>query len=495
MSLQDLIRSLLTRRPASEAEELQSDPEGGPGGHAVDSGVGRKAGSASATEVRTHLLDELERDALAALRDGITAAATARPEPDDDLRGPVDVPRDLPPADILALQDRATAPLGRSLRPLASALVASVTGGDPDRHPDVASSVAGVREATEQLARAGGARRARRKQLDRVVARDVGTLLREVAAEHHGLILSVSHPGAGEGAAFAWHAGRPEEIDVCLLERVLQRLEVSVSGTELLLLQRRISRWWFRQYSAGGRKASDKFGRWVREVEWALLDRSVPGIGGTVLEAFIRQGLADGLPPLQASLAERLPGSFVSGFVVVERDGSRTVLQNLRGNRRYEIGEHSDEIHYGPGEVALGRLIPGEGSTWLRSPGMAFVGADRDGLGEVVRETLRMSDREDAYRAIAVEAALMALTTDEKPPRKVRPALTRKLAKDLGRRTVELLEEADLAEPVDEDLSAEMEAAGAKRSDFDEIRTIAFNVDEMTADWLSALDAQGRGMA
>lgn len=214
-----------------------------------------------------------------------------------------------------------------------------------------------------------------------------------------------------------------------------------------------------------------------------------------MVEAFARQKLADALPPLQASLVERLPGSFVSAFEVVARDGNRTVLQDVAGRRRYEVAEHNDDIVYGPGSVAVGRLIPGEGSAWRRSPGMAFLEADGSDLGQAFRESLRMSDREDVPRAISVEATLLLLTTDETPPRKVRPALTRKLAKDLAFRTIDLLEKAGLADPASaEDVAEEMERAGKRRSSTGEVRAMRLAIDDVTAEWVAALHAQGRGM-
>lgn len=429
-------------RPADERQEPHhgsapteptepSESPGAAGGTAGESPRDRPPGDRSPghhpqSESSVHRLDEVERDALEALREGIMALAEFLPEPPDVLRGLGEHALDLTPADLRAAGRAEALGVVPDLRRLARTLVESATA-EGSRAPRVKldAAVDHLRKAVEGLPSVERPGRRRRKKLRSAAARDLESLLREIAAEHLGLVLTLSDPEARliEDIAFAWHPGRPEELDTCLLERAFQRLEAAVTDTEMLFLQRRISRWWFRRFAPEGGSAAEEFGLDVREAEWALLDRPVPGIDGPVVEAFVRQGLAARLPPRQASLLDRLQGSFVSGFEVLEHEGPRAVFRDLTRRARYEVREHNDDIGYTRGEVALGRLIPGDGDAWQRSPGMAFLGAEPGDLASVIGEALRIADRDGASRSIAVEGIMLALLDDEElPSRSARPS-------------------------------------------------------------------------
>lgn len=462
----------------------------------------RATGSAEPGSVGADELADEQKMALAALKEAAAVGEAHRP-PMPELPG---WEPDRPPLELDLIRVPETRGLGLELEALARELVRSIVEGADGE--ELAALKSGALSALDEAARVAGL--APREFLERLggdaprgsAPEEMDALLQEAAVEGHGVLLGFGldedADGEPEGlsdARFTWEPADERRLEVVRMARLFARLESSLLGEPYLAAQLRISRWWFARWWFGRAGGAAERGREVRRREWALLDRDLPGLDGTVLEAFRAQEAAASLPPGQASLARRLSRSVVGAFEVVDRSGDRAVLEDVRTGERRRVTHHPGEAEPEVATVAIGRLWPaGAGEeAWIRSRGIVHTGPERLGEArEMGQEVLEAAAAEGRDRAIAMEIMLRALHGEEKPPRDLKPALSRKLARETLKWTVTALKGAGLARTVPED-EAPVDAGGRKLAGAGET-LLESRVDEATAAWLTELDEQARGL-
>ncbi|CAA9325537.1 MAG: hypothetical protein AVDCRST_MAG68-2209 [uncultured Gemmatimonadetes bacterium] len=153
------------------------------------------------------------------------------------------------------------------------------------------------------------------------------------------------------------------EAHVWLLGSLLERVEMGIEANPLRALERAASGWWFLR-SRGDDELTE-----LREQEWSLAERPTAATG----RSFVAELVADeeamaALPPRQRHLARQLLQSVSGSWRVRERTGDDAVFVSLADESEYRVREH--EAEYGADAVAVGRLVPLDDETWLRSPGM-----------------------------------------------------------------------------------------------------------------------------
>lgn len=311
---------------------------------------------------------------------------------------------------------------------------------------------------------------------------EVSALLREAALEEweHDVVLAV-HPEEGLQLA-AWPVTLAQSM-VWLLEPMYARIEAWVLGEDLMATERGATRWWFERWTPVRRKEQDEFARGVREQEFALVDRPFLALDDrTAVEYMADAGELDEFPRKQRHMARQLRESVVGVWEVREHEGERLVLASPLGGETLEVREHAPGAAYAAGSIALGRLIPFGDGTWLRSPGMAFLGGApagqartmAAGLGE---ETGGLPD------AVKLEAMLTTVVGRTPLPRTVPPGPGPAEAGEILESLRELLVDADLAVEVPRDeLPPELD-----RSALPDGPIYSFAIDPVLGDWIAAL--------
>lgn len=455
--------------------------------------------------LRLELLDADAEEAIRALWAACIVIAEALPPEVRDVADP-------PPADLAGLRVADTREAAALIPGLASYLVRHLAGEDGRGW----WARRRLRAGAEVLLRAVEPLRERlepeewRDPSDAAVGTagaalaDVGALLRERALEERDRELLLFLDEEEMKLQVALRPVRPAEAHVLLLERLYERVETSLLGEGLLALERAASRWWFSRWSLLDLGEEMAFGRGVREQEWSLVDRPALMLGVPVLAAFLEQGLADrfATPPRQGRMAEALLGSTVGAFVVRERAGEVSLLEDPDTGRLHRVLEHNPELEYGPGSLALGRLLPFEDGAFLRSPGMAFMGGVEETEELARRVATGIAEREEEFSpAIGLEGLISVLGSEgqgggrkrkaAEVPRALRPASSRSKAREILRATIAALEEEGVAEKVPAGEGAsEVPVPGRGSAD---LRYLQLQVDEVLADWLAALDRQAGG--
>jgi len=292
---------------------------------------------------------DAEIDELRDVYDGVTARARA-----------------LARALIARVLDRDTHPVEQYYVPGASHHEDEVESATPDRF-DLSPLLPIVQPAL-QLSRT---------ELKAAVE-DVEFLLREVGLEEFDVSLGLEAVGDGTYELMAV-AMPPESACVELLEFVFDRAE-GLTGEvyPVLATERDASSFEFSRWSVApppGRAASDvaSFARYVREQEYSLVDRTTITLGTSVMQKLADdQLIAERWPPRQHRMAAALTASVVGVFECVALDGDRATLQSVRDGSTYLVHEHVEPAEYSIGWVAAGRLLPFDGTLYLRSPGMIF---------------------------------------------------------------------------------------------------------------------------
>jgi hypothetical protein len=195
------------------------------------------------------------------------------------------------------------------------------------------------------------------------------------------------------------------------------------------------------------------------------------------------------LTPRQGALLEGAGRSVCGVFVVRQRRGPMTLLQDIDSGVRYEIREHNMEAEYGEGSAVTGRLIPIREIGWIRSPGSIISSQASDQTLSFLTRALRR--RRDNYRSIVIEM-LNAVLRGEKPRRFVQPAPSREMAAETSNDFAELMLTEGLGRQDTAASAPGREAVselGAPdlASNFD---AVDIEVDEVIKGWLLALREQ-----
>ena len=255
---------------------------------------------------------------------------------------------------------------------------------------------------------------------------DAAFLLREVGLEEFDASLDLEDVGDGTYELIAV-AVPPETACVELLEFVFNRAEGLAREVDpVLATERDASSWEFSRWSVApppGRAASDlaSFARHVREQEYSLVDRATIALGTSVMQKLADdQLIAELWPPLQHRMAVALTTSVMGVFECVALDGNQATLQSVRDGSTYLVHEHIAPVEYSVGWVAAGRLLPFDGTLYLRSPGMVFA---RPGGVDPARVAANDVGRLEATLppALALEAFISTAMMGVNVPRAMKP--------------------------------------------------------------------------
>ncbi len=313
--------------------------------------------------------------------------------------------------------------------------------------------------------------------------------LREQALEHHDAEVLVATLVTGENVLLAGPVS-VQQAHVWLLGPLYEKVEAWVREDPVTSLERDASAWWFSRWRGPRPMTGDEFAGVVREQEFTLVDRSLCVMGDSPVEHLVNEGLLRGVGPRQRHMAAQLIHSEVGVWTVESRTEDRAVFVSPLDGARYEVREHAGiaDTGYGPGFVALGRLIPFGDGTWLRSPGTFLVSYGERGvaMAHSLADGLR-TQRGDLPLAAAIEFAMHQLAGVRKLPRAVPPAPTPDDAADDGRTVTMLLREAGLARPVDP-TSARAARLMAQNPGTE---ILEYDVDVVLAEYMSALFQQG----
>ena len=189
-------------------------------------------------------------------------------------------------------------------------------------------------------------------------------------------------------------------------------------------------------------------------------------------------------------MAAQLLQSHVGVWTVESRADGAAVFRAPLDGTRYPVREHATlkDNPYGPGYVALGRLIPFGDGTWLRSPGMMMMsyGSRSTALARDLAHGMR--DQADHMPMEGVlEGAAHMLAGVRGLPRAVRPAPTPDDAAALGRELVTLLREAGIAHPADPGSPAAARLAGGMGTE-----VLEFEMDLVLSEYLQAVMQQSQ---
>jgi hypothetical protein len=406
------------------------------------------------------------------------------------------------PADLVAARVLGTSDIADGCRTAASALIAhAVAASDlagqmsaPASVPLETARSSLSRATTAQVVEAGLTLPEIERRLDEAVYGCVAELLRELAIEQYGLMLHLAFDPDNAATLLGLEPTSPAAADVYLISRVFDRLEVSLLGQPLLLVEREASGWEFARWSSQARRLSQlEFCRGVREQEWSLLDRPSLFLGESVAAAFGRQGVSPDLPLRQLRLAEAMTRSFPGVFRVRERGGlDMALFEDLVSRRQFVVHEHSSETEYRPGSIGLGRLFPLEDG-WLRSQGMLFAsfGEDEEALTLLV-EGLAAGESDARSRMVMLEGFISQVLGGARVPRRVPVAANPLEARERLESVTELLiaEGFSTTAPTGSDSSPASAAAANGPHD---AQRIEYLVDEVVGDWLRALIRHSQG--
>lgn len=196
----------------------------------------------------------------------------------------------------------------------------------------------------------------------------VGSVLREQALEYHDSELLLGQDRGGAMVAVMAPA-TAAQAHVWLLGTLYERVERWIDDTAVPALERAASRWYFERWRSARAQRGDEFARGVREQEFSLVERDLITLRASAVEHMVANRLLGEAGPKQRRMAAALPDSRCGAWEVAGRSGEWTELRHPLGGPVLRVAEHAPEHRYGAGDVMLGRLIPLDGHTWLRSPG------------------------------------------------------------------------------------------------------------------------------
>ncbi|HET7463288.1 MAG TPA: hypothetical protein VFJ82_18685 [Longimicrobium sp.] len=274
----------------------------------------------------------------------------------------------------------------------------------------------------------------------------VGSALREQALEYHDSELLLGQHRGGAMVAFTATATLAQ-AHVWLLGALYERVEGWIEGSGGPALEREASRWFFERWRPARAQPGDEFARGVREQEFSLVERELITLNASAVEHVAAQALLGDAGPKQRRMAAALPRSRCGVWEVTRRSDGWTELRHPLGGRLVRVADHAPELSYGAGDMMLGRLIPLDEGTWLRSPGAAVVPGLGRGFARTLAEGLEdgsgnLSDQ------VLVEAAIQTALGVRGLPREVRPRASPDAAAEILRDLREALEAVGAAERV-----------------------------------------------
>ncbi|MET0395192.1 MAG: hypothetical protein ABW277_00060 [Longimicrobiaceae bacterium] len=311
-------------------------------------------------------------------------------------------------------------------------------------------------------------------------------LLRDAALEYaeHEMLLA-THPE--DGLVLFVSPVTAAQAYVRTLGPMYERIEKWVAGDALRIMERAAAQWWFSRWAPPGRMEEHLFARGVREQEFALVDRPFLALDDrTAIEHLADTEALDGFPPKQRHMAMQLLESEVGVWEVLERNGDESVFRAPLDGKLYRVREHASDTHYGPGALALGRLIPFGDESWLRSPGTVFFAADSPGQARALAEALG-PETGPLPDVAKIEMLISTMAAGGKPkfPRDVRPASSATEAEEILEDMRELMRETGLTREVTRDeLPPDVDRSRLP----DEGRFYIHTVDFVVADWLKELE-------
>jgi hypothetical protein len=313
--------------------------------------------------------------------------------------------------------------------------------------------------------------------------------LREQALEHHDAEILIATLGSGENVLVAGTVS-VQQAHVWLLGPLYEKVEAWLLEDPVTSLERAASAWWFSRWRGPRPMKGDEFAGGVREQEFTLVDRSMCVMGDSPVEHLVNEGLLRGIGPRQQHMAAQLIHSELGVWMVESRTEGRAGFVSPLDGTRYEVREHASigDTGYGPGFIALGRLIPFGDGTWLRSPGTFLMSYGEPGaaMARTLAHGLQ-TQRGDLPLSAAIEFAMHRLTGVLKLPRTVLPAPTPDHAAEAGRTMTLLLREAGIARPIDP-----TSAQGARlAAENPGTEILEYEVDVVLGEYMSALVQQG----
>jgi len=275
----------------------------------------------------------------------------------------------------------------------------------------------------------------------------MASALREQALEYHDSELLVGQDRGGAMVAFTAPA-TAAQAHVWLLGALYERVEGWIEESGAPALEREASRWLYERWRGARAVRGDEFARGVREQEFSLVEREIITLGASAVEHVRAERLLGDAGPKQRRMAAALPDSLCGVWEVAGRSAGWTELRHPLGGWPIRVADHAPELRYGAGDVMLGRLIPLDAETWLRSPGAAVIPGMGRGFARTLAEGLEQSSGALPDQVL-VEAAIQTALGVRGLPREVRPRVNPDAAAEILRVLREALEAAGAAERVD----------------------------------------------
>jgi hypothetical protein len=318
---------------------------------------------------------------------------------------------------------------------------------------------------------------------------EAGALLREQALEHHTFDLQVATERDTGARLLVGIPVSVEQAHIWLSGSLYEKVESWVREDPLAATERLACHWWLHRWRGPRPLAGDEFAAGVREQEFALVERPLRCMGLSPLGYLVAEGLLEDVGPRQRHMAEQLLHSVADVWLVQSRSGHDAVFVDPLDGTRYRVREHAttSDNSYGPGFLAVGRLIPFGNDGWLRSPGtfMLSFGDESVRVARSLAEHLRSQMVRMPAPAV-LEALTHTLCGATGLPRDVPPAPTPDDAAGLARELTLMLQEAGVATPAGPDSPLAHRLAPGKTE------VLQYEVDIVLAEFIDALYKQSQ---
>jgi hypothetical protein len=381
---------------------------------------------------------------------------------------------------ILAGEYLETRELVNPVRLLAETLVEAASDADRKvaRDAERAAAIESIKAAIERE-HFRATRRTRKDALG-----DAGRAIREMGWELHDLLCVLATDRDDRNvivvgripppAAYAW-----------LIEDLFQRAEAFVTVDENLAVERDASAWFFDCWSDGsqdGDPSYTDFPRMIREQEWSLVSRDTLSLDEPVIASLATDQQPEDVPLRQQQLATGYLQSLVGIFEIVAVDGPHVTVRDASTGQTHRYYEHNEDADPSPGLLILGRMIPLDQNTWLRSPGTIIITPIDDAYPAFLVNALT-SLCESLPTPIALEALIsLAIYGATVPvPRLAAPTIA--AAHDTLAAVDDMLEAIGV---FDDD---ESEGGIEERNDA-EFERFQQRLDQSMSDWIGALNDQ-----
>ncbi|HEX8429633.1 MAG TPA: hypothetical protein VF625_00030 [Longimicrobium sp.] len=398
-------------------------------------------------------------------------------------------------AALLVWETDPTSELAHGLRAGALSLAASLVARArwaPDAPTDAVLRV----EAARWMEDAAGAVGAREDllpttldEVDNELLELTSELINEAALESHDHEAGLGFREEDETIVLAVSPLPPGEARIRLLGLVFRFVEAAVARDPLLAMEREASAWWIERWTPElTREDEDDVPVMVREEEFSLVERATLRDSRPVLQALLKYGELDVLPPRQRKLAEQLWRSVAGVWTVRERDEDGAVFEWKIDDTVFRVIEDPG-ADYQPGDAAIGRLIPLGAGEWMRSPGMVILAVPGDEWVDEVSRAFADAIPARIPDGVVVEAALTRSLGGGEGPRRIPPARSATEARTVLADAYRILHERGLARPLDED----ERLVGMVAHRHPTARPpIDFATDTVVSEWLTALAEMGR---